>query len=228
MERKRKHFNKATVYGSLLQAPDLKYTPNGKGYLSLQLQCPNDLHGNVRVYGKLWGDNLEPLLQQMTPGNKIRMEGVLQQYEREDDQKIITNFNFFSWRPCVKKEEGELRAVFVLVVEVNEVAAVSSVEGGPIDEWELLVMFEQEATDKRQARSELLLLHAEKSIFGSIDPENLQGALVQISGVLEQPEDYFGNTTKATRPMIKEMKVVSALIQEKGAAGMEGGAEVPF
>lgn len=228
MERKRRHFNKATVYGSLLQAPDLKYTPNGKEYLSFQLQCPNDLHGNVRVYGKLWGDHLGSVAQQMRPGEKIRMEGVLQQYEREEEKKIITNFNFFSWRPCAKKEEGELRAVFVLVVEVDQVEAVSSVEGGPIDEWELLVMFEQEATDKRSARSEPLLLHAERSVFGSIDPESLSGQMVQISGVLEQPEDYFGNNTKPTRPMIKEIKVVSATLQEKVPGGMEEDGGVPF
>lgn len=55
-ERKRRHFNKATVYGSLLKTPELKETEEtGKKYASFQIQCANDLHGNVRVYGKIWG-----------------------------------------------------------------------------------------------------------------------------------------------------------------------------
>lgn len=227
MERKRRHFNKATVFGSLLKKPELLTTEqSGKEYASFQVQCPNDLHGNVRTYGKIWGEKAAAFCGAVKAGEKLRLEGVLQQYTNDQEQ-LVTNFVFFNWSPCTQKQAKELRAVFILVGEVTGVSEASSdEEGRHRDQWEVELLFEQEETEERQARSETFLFLAEKA--GSLGiSEELIGKTVQISGALEQPEDYFGNK-KPTRPMIKEIKVVSDFIQEKGAGGMEGDGEVPF
>lgn len=224
-ERKRRHFNKATVYGSLLKTPELKETEEtGKKYASFQIQCANDLHGNVRVYGKIWGDRAVSFVGAVKAGDKIRLEGVLQQY-KNDQEQLVTNFVFFNWEPCTEKQAKELRAVFIMVGEVTGLTEASSdEEGRHSDQWEVEVLFEQEATEERQARSETFLFRMEK---GEGQAPELIGETVQLAGVLEQPADYFGNT-KPTRPMIKEIRAVSAFIQEKGDRGMEGDGEVPF
>lgn len=225
MAERRKHFNRATVYGSLLKTPEILYTQAGKEYCSFLLQCPNDLHGNVRVYGKIWGDRATQFVGEAKAGTKLRLEGVLQQYQNEEDQ-TITNFVFFNWRPCTEKESRELRAVFILVGRVESVDPAAGEEGADPVHWEVALGFEQEATEERQARAETYFFRAEK--LGALGiSEALEEKTVQLSGVLEQPEDYFGNK-QPTRPMIKELKIVSEELERKGTAKVEGDDEVPF
>lgn len=221
-EKKRKHFNKAIVFGSVLATPEIKYNQNGKPFTSFQLQCPNDLHGNVRPYGKIWGDRAENFVEEISAGDKIRLDGNLQQYTKtseEGPEEVMSNFTFFSWRPCTEKEAKELRAVFVLV---GEVVAIDTVKEEETEYLAVSVSIYREPTEDREEREEIYLLYAE---LGKGIPVLLPGVTVNISGVMEQAENYFGQGGKM-RPVIKELKVIPAMVQQR--AGHDMDDEVPF
>lgn len=217
----RKHFNKGVVFGSLLKPAATKTTTGGTDYLSVQLQAANDLHGNIRVWGKLWGTAaIEEFKSAVKPGMKVRMEGFLQQYV--GNEGLVTNFNFFAWRRCPEKDLLDLRAVFVIVAKAT--AAVPA-QGDRPDELLVALELLLQSETKGRVEKETFTFYADPKLLG--DGSDLVGKTVSLSGVMQQSEDYFGNFGP-TRPMIKEIKVVDEFVKEKGEPKPGADDEVPF
>ncbi|NOZ67979.1 MAG: transposase [Deferribacteres bacterium] len=84
------HFNKGVVFGKLAGL-ERKKSEGGKPYIQIYLECPNDLHGDAKVYGRMWGeDRVNAFMAglnrdgKLLMGTGLRLEGFFSQYDAED------------------------------------------------------------------------------------------------------------------------------------------------
>ena len=179
-----KHFNKGTVWGTLLQLT-CKTTSGNTPYLMLKIKCPDTI-----VYGKLWGgvDVTGPIISHhsQNPGTLYKFIGFLSQYKKK--KTLFSNFNFFKWE--LAEPTAAARAAFVLVGDVI------SVNG---DELKLYL----ERNGGKQTE-EFTLYATETALLGEIAP----GQMVKVKGFVRRLEDEYGDTDGEIRPQIKEVKAL--------------------
>ncbi|MDO8282715.1 MAG: hypothetical protein Q7U10_08885 [Thermodesulfovibrionia bacterium] len=198
-----KHFNKGIAWGKL---EGLRRTTSDsvdkKPYLKIYLHCHNALHGNVKVYGRIWGADriaeAEKLLmdedKQLKKGMGLRLEGFFNQYDKkvEDEITRLSNFTFFQIAPY---DGTEYRAVFILtgVIEI----ILRDLEEGSI----------RLSLDRQGNQPEEFLLYTD-------DQKELKGLeagqTVQIKGMMAEQgeEDYFGASSGIFRAYAKEIKIL--------------------
>lgn len=196
-----KHFNAGFVWGRIaklkLDRSDVKGTP----YLSIELDCPNELFGNVRAYGRLWGaEKIDALIDfhKGHPGAALKLQGFFSQYDKDEDTRY-SNYTFFSWQPV---EGKEFRATFVLTGEVT------GTENMPDGDGLIHLYLVREGKGSYEDAKEVF------QVF-TLDIKKLEGlgdgALVQVKGVLryKEAEDYFGAAPSGpVRPYVMEIKVL--------------------
>jgi len=205
-----KHFNKGVVFGRLAGL-ERKRSENGKPYIQIYLECPNDLHGDAKVYGRMWGeDRIDGFMAglnkdgKLMMGTPLRLEGFFSQYDAEDGRRL-NNYTFFSWKTYEKDEE--YRATFILRGRVQDVYENEDGEG-------VIHLHLSRPGTNDQTVEEDFILYAENRQ----DIHGLQeGQEVDIKGLIAEKgeEDYFGETSGIFRPYIKVLKVV-----EKEAEGV--------
>lgn len=193
-----KHFNSGNVWGRVASV-EKQYSHSGTPYLAIQVECPNSLYGNVKAYGRLWGEEKISAFfdyHKEHPGSAYRFRGFFSQYDKEEGVRY-SNYTFFSWEVFTG---GEFRAVFILT---GEVTAVETING----EGKLSLHLVREGQGDYRDVAENFEVYAANPQDAAGIPE---GALVQVKGVMsyKEPEDYFGGSPHGpVRPYVKELKV---------------------
>lgn len=198
-----KHFNKGVVFGRL---SDLKEktadSENKTRYLQLNLECPNELHGDTKIYGRLWGDdridNLLKTLNQngkLMKGTALRLEGFFGQYDGEDNRRL-NNYTFFKWKLI---NSAEYRAAFILTGEIHDVYAKDG------ECCVHLHIIRSGANSKEIEEDFVLFTEDEGDVAGF-----KKGETVHLKGVISEKgrEDYFGGTSGSFKAYIKEIKIL--------------------
>lgn len=193
-----KHFNSGNVWGRVASV-ERKYSQSGTLYLAIQVECPNSLYGNVKTYGRLWGEekiNAFFDYHKSHPGAAYRFRGFFSQYDKDEGRRY-SNYTFFSWEVF---DGGEFRAVFILT---GEVTTIEQKDG----EGKLYLHLTREGTgDYRDMREDFIVYTPNAQDVAGVS----EGDTVQVKGVLsyKEPEDYFGGSPSGpVKPYVKTMKV---------------------
>src|SRR5512139_2188767 len=112
-----KHYNNGNVWGRVSAVKREHSQERRTPYLAITVECPNEMFGNLRTYGRLWGeDKINAFIDyhKSHPGQVYRFQGFFSQYEK--DGARYSNYTFFNWQSADVKE---FRAAFVLVGEVT-------------------------------------------------------------------------------------------------------------
>lgn len=194
-----KHFNAGFVWGRVAKAKK-EFSHSGTPYLTIEAECPNEIFGNIRTYGRLWGeDKIDAFLDyhKKHPGAAYKFQGFFSQYDKDEGTRY-SNYTFFAWQPV---EGKEFRATFVLT------GAVTGAEKTPDNDGKLYLSLTREGSgDYKDINEDFEVYTFEPQ---KIDGLN-EGDLVQIKGVLryKEAEDYFGaSSSGSVRPYVMEMKV---------------------
>lgn len=199
-EKELKHYNAGHVWGRIAGIVD-KYSGEGTPYLAITVECPNDMFGNVKTYGRLWGQEKIDRFQadiKANPGAMWKLQGFFSQYDKGADR--LSNYTFFTWQIATAKE---LRAAFVLVGEV--VRTEKADEGGLI-----YLFISREGSGQYEGKSidedfQVYMLNAQE--VDGLHPESI----IKVKGVLRyrEAEDYFGDLPEGkVRPYVMDMKVL--------------------
>lgn len=197
-----KHFNKGVVFGRLSDLV-IKTSENNKKYMQLHLECPNDLHGDTRVYGRLWGDDrVEQLLGalkkdgKLMKGTGLRLEGFFSQYDGEDGQRL-NNFTFFKWKPFTG---AEYRAAFILTGQIEDAYETEEGEGA------IHLHIVRKGANEQDVEEDFLVFTEDKDDILELQ----QGQIVHLKGLISEKgeEDYFGSTSGIFKAYVKEIKVL--------------------
>lgn len=111
------HFNAGNVWGSVIDT-QAHVSKNGKPVMVITLDC-SGAHGNVRTFGRLWGEErIRSLTRHLetNPGANIRLRGFFSMYLEREQHNRLYNFTFFKWQP---NEAPVFRAAFVLRGEIT-------------------------------------------------------------------------------------------------------------
>lgn len=191
------HFNLGNVWGSVSEITKKK-TISGKPYLQIEIECPNELYGNVKTYGRLYGEQKVGAFidfHKSHPGQAYRFKGFFSQYDKEEGKRY-SNYTFFSWQPI---ETREFRAAFVLTGEVTAIAT----EG---EEGKICMHLLRKGQGSYQDIEEDFEVYTinKQEVAGIQD-----GQVIQAKGMLraKEPEDCFGMPSGKIRPYVMEMRL---------------------
>lgn len=193
-----KHFNSGNVWGRVASV-EKQYSQGGTPYLAIQVECPNSLYGNVKTYGRLWGEekiNAFFDYHKAHPGAAYRFRGFFSQYDKEEGVRY-SNYTFFSWEVF---DGGEFRAAFILT---GEVTAAETRDGEGV--LGLYLVREGSGDYKDVAENFIVYAPNAQDIAGIAEGDTLQ-----VKGVMsyKEPEDYFGGSPQGpVRPYVKTLKV---------------------
>ncbi len=196
-----KHFNKGVIFGRLVGV-EKKTSEGGRKYLQLQFECPNMVHGDAKVFGRMWGEErIEPFLKELKDergvlmmGAKLKMEGFYNQYD--GDGQRLSSYTLYKW---AFYEGNEFRATFILRGVVEDVYENDEGEG-------VLHLHLSRPGNNEQTVEEDFLLYAEDpQILAGVSP----GQTVHVKGVIAEQgeEDYFGETSGVFKPYIKVIEI---------------------
>lgn len=185
-------FNGGNVWGrvvSVKRERSKKKSP----YLAVLVDCSGP-RGNVRVYGRLWGeDRIESFLSQFKADASalVRFRGFFGQYKKGDD--VLSNYTFFNWEPSAGQEP---RAAFVLS---------GSVVDFDVFEGLLRVRVIRPAKNGYPEVDEVFEVFAPGF-------ECEAGQRVEVKGCLQQGEgeDDFGVATGPVRPVVSVLRDLTA------------------
>lgn len=198
-----KHFNSGHVWGRVSKVTEDKADGTGTPYLSIELECPNEMFGNIKTYGRLWASKTDRskvdaflAFHKEHLGAAYHFQGFFSQYDKDEDKRY-SNYTFFSWQEVTGKE---FRAAFILT---GEVTATETTADGDGKIYLHLVREGQGSHSDVEEDFEVYILNPQE-LAGIED-----GALLQVKGVLryKEAEDYFGGTAGGPlRPYVMEMK----------------------
>lgn len=195
-----KHFNAGHVWGRVSKVKEER-SNSGTPYLSIELECPNEMFGNVKTYGRLWGqEKIEAFMafHKQHPGSAYHFQGFFSQFDK-DEGKRYSNYTFFSWQQI---EGKEFRAAFVLTGEVNATETTADGDG------KLSLHLVREGQGSYKDIEEDFEVYALNAQQVTSLPD---WTMVQVKGVLryKEAEDYFGGTSSGpVRPYVMELKVI--------------------
>lgn len=176
---------------------------NHKKYLQIQLECPNTLHGDIKVYGRLWGDDrIEELLRtlnqdgKLMKGTALRLEGFFGQYDGEDDRRL-NNYTFFKWHLF---EGAEYRAVFILTGKIEDIHETEDDEGC------VHLHIARQGVNEQTVEEDFLLFAEDKAEIADLR----DGQTIQAKGLIAEKgeEDYFGGSSGIFKAYVKEVKIL--------------------
>lgn len=192
-----KHFNLGNVWGRVASV-EKKISQGKTPYLAVQVECPNSLYGNVKTYGRLWGeDKINAFFDyhKSHPGSAYRFRGFFSQYDKEEGRRY-SNYTFYSWEVFTG---GEFRAAFILV---GEVTAIETKDEEPKLSLHLIREGQGDHRDVEED-FEVYCLNAQEAAGIS------EGDIVHVKGVMryKESEDYFGGSPQGhVKPYVMEIK----------------------
>ncbi|MBC8412051.1 hypothetical protein H8E50_00085 [bacterium] len=193
---KKDHRNIAVVFGRLVEFEE-KTSVGKKKYLQVQIECPNDIHGNVKIYGRIWHKpKIDSLLAELKnrgelwKGITLRFDGFMEQYSKEG--QIKTNFTFYHWRPY---KGDELRAAFTLRGEVKQVMPISD------GDHEVLLYINRPAGGDYMQEEELVLFSEDDAGIAPLTTVKIKGVIAH-----QGEEDYFGESSGVFKPYILKVE----------------------
>ena len=201
-----KHYNSGHVWGRVVNAEEKSgkvregnKRKTGTPYLSLEIQCPNDVYGDITTFGRIWGrkkiDEFLALYRRDTAA-AYHLQGFFSQYTRE--AKVLSNYTVFKFSTSA---QSDFRAAFILVGEVLSTGCEE--EMGVIN---LHVLREgSEGYEDMEEEFKVYTLNAQE-VHGLN-----QGDALKVKGVLRYPEelDHYGDNTGGTvRPYVMEMQTI--------------------
>lgn len=190
-----KHFNRAFVWGTLIKAEN-KETENNKPYLDVELDCESSSYGRVKAFARVWGKNIVASAQKFKKGDKIKLTGVVDQYDGRNGRK--TNFQIYKvdpWDPQKDKHTHQ-RATFILAGDVIEFK-----DGEDEGILKLKIRIETEGQPTKEKEFHLSVPADVCSELTAPEP----GTTVKVKGRIQQDEDDCGDVTKWARPVISEI-----------------------
>ncbi len=190
-----KHFNLGNVWGRVASCKKEKSTRDTV-YLQIQVECPNELFGNVKTYGRIWGkDKVEAFLDfhKKHPGQAYRFKGFFSQYDKEEGQRY-SNFTFTNWQPI---DGSEFRAAFILTGEITSLS--TEAPEGKI----CLHLIREGQGDYRDIEEDFEVYTLNEQEIAGLQ----EGQVVQVKGLMRarEPEDYFGCPSGKIKPYLKEI-----------------------
>lgn len=204
-----KHFNRAHVWGEVREFTKKTTEKGGKPFIEVVMDCRYPAYGNVRAFGRLWGEKgYKAWMDAVRPGSLVKLTGGMSQYG--EPGAVKTNFNFYSFEPWDPEKDNHKhrRAVFILLGEVVDYEDLVEAK------LTLKLRNEEEGREAKEALFELIVGPGAENKDGVVlEP----GALVRVKGHLLQEEDEFGDIVKPCRPVVVEVQAT------KG-----GQVEVPF
>lgn len=192
-----KHFNLGNCWGKIASVKAEKSKNEGTPYLSITLECPNSLFGNIKTYGRLWGQvKIDAFMDYFKkhPGSAYRFQGFFSQYDKNGER--YSNYTFFSWQPF---EGTEFRAAFILKGTVSA-----------IEDDKIFLHLDREGSGDYADISEDFEVYV---LDMSHLPNIKAGDLIQAKGAIryKESEDYFGGSPQGpVRPYAMEIKQVEA------------------
>lgn len=192
-----KHFNLGNCWGKIASVKLEKSEGKGTPYLSITLEVSNPMFGNIKTYGRLWGQvKIDAFMDYFKnhPGSAYRFQGFFSQYTKNVER--YSNYTFFSWQPFIGTE---FRTAFILR------GSVTAIEGDKI-----FLHIEREGKGEYEDISEDFEVYA-------LDMSHLSnvkaGDLIQVKGCIryKESEDYFGGSPQGpVRPYCMEIKLAEA------------------
>ena len=217
------HFNKGIVWGKVVSATedemhDKNFPDDPEKKIvccNLQLSCINDF-GKVNIFGKIMQEApAKRFLAEANAGKTLRLEGVFSQY-KDRTGAMKSNYNFFEWDPCPKKDLTDLRAVFILVGRVDDIRY--NLDGAPL----IVLTTETHKATKTYKNTFSLAIDEGR------EREFTPGEVFRVKGALRGTEDQFGDTT-AIRPLILEFGPANSIPQGVPVPpAAEGEGKTPF
>lgn len=205
-----KHFNMANVWGRPIGEMKRERSTGKKEYLIIQIECPNELYGNIRAYGRLWGtDKIAAFLDHFkkNPGSAYRFRGMFSQYDKEEEVRL-SNFTLYGWEAI---SGNEFRASFLLTGIVTATQTLEHENEGVI----FLHLFRQGQGSFQDIEEDFILY-----TLNAQDVAGLQeGDTIKVKGLLraKEPEDYFGEKNGTIKAYI--MSEINILKMQDEPAG---------
>lgn len=208
-----KFYNGATIWGKLDKF-SRETTQGGKAYIEIFVHCQHAQYGNVRILGRIWGqdavdefdDNVE--IGKIKKGSDLRLEGNIQQYSGRNEA-IKTSFNFYRCEPIPLKE---YKAAFRLVGEVVSFGYGAGAKTvGAEDFQPLRVRIIQEQKEDFEPKEEVFEVYVPNVVMLEIPGSPMPGQAVRLKGYIENPEDEFGDTSGVQRPIVKVLEVLDGM-----------------
>lgn len=193
-----KSFNLGNVWGRVAGVQKKK-TDNEQEYLRIQVECANELYGNVKAFGRLWGkEKIEAFIDHFKkhPGATYRFKGFFSQYDDREGRRL-SNFTFFDWMPF---EGTEFRASFVLS------GTIMDTHQDEESEVTISIHLSREGKDGYKDTEEEFKVYA----FTASEASGVKaGDFIQVKGLLRarEPEDYFGMPSGAIKAYAMEIRI---------------------
>jgi hypothetical protein len=194
-----KHFNRGFVWGRVVSLKK-EYSRGGTPYLAIQVECPNEMHGDIKTYGRLWNEEkINAFLdyQKAHPGQAYRFQGYFSQYDKDEGLRY-SNYTFISWVPVDHKE---FRATFILL---GEITATEAKDG----EGKLYIHLLREGGEGyKDIEEDFEVYFPNTQDISGIE----EGSLIKVKGLLmrREPEDYFGDSSSSpVKAYVKEHKII--------------------
>lgn len=213
-----KFYNGATIWGKLDKF-SRETTQGGKAYIEIFVHCQHAQYGNVRILGRIWGqdavdefdDNVE--IGKIKKGSDLRLEGNIQQYNGRNEA-IKTSFNFYRCEPIPLKE---YKAAFRLVGEVvsfgsdagDKTIGDNPSTGSGCSVMPLRVRVIQKQKEDFEPKEEVFEVYVPNVVMLEIPGSPLPGQAVRLKGYIENPEDEFGDASGVQRPIVKQLEILT-------------------
>lgn len=209
-KKKMKFYNGATIWGKLDKF-SRETTATGKVYIEIFLHCQHMQYGNVRILGRIWGQNaVDKFISNISTGkikkgSDLRLEGNLQQYSGRNEA-IKTSFNFYRCEPMPLKE---YKAAFRLVGEVVSFGSDAGAKTVGADDFQpLRVRVIQEQKEDFEPKEEIFEVYVPNVVLLEISGSPMPGQAVRLKGYIENPEDEFGDSSGVQRPIVKALEIL--------------------
>lgn len=214
-----KFYNGATIWGKLDKF-SRETTQGGKPYIEIFLHCQHAQYGNVRILGRIWGqDAVDEFINNVSTGkvkkgSDLRLEGNIQQYNGRNEA-IKTSFNFYR---CEQIPLKEYKAAFRLVGEVVSFGVDAGAKtvgadpstGSGCNAIPLRVRVIQEQKEDFEPKEEIFEVSVPNVVLLEISGSPMPGQAVRLKGYIENPEDEFGDSSGVQRPIVKQLEILTA------------------
>lgn len=200
-------YNGATVWGKLDKFSK-ETTTTGKAYVEIFVLCQHAQYGNVRILGRIWGQdavnefNGNVAAGKIKKGVDLRLEGNIQQYSGKSEA-IKTTFNFYRCEPIPLQE---YKAAFRLTGEVVSF----STTGVKVDGFQpLRIRIIQEQKETFDPKEETFEVYVPSIVMLEITNDPKPGQAVKLKGYIENPIDEYGEAVGAQMPVVRKLEIFS-------------------
>lgn len=202
------------VWGRVTEVKELKSRKGQrKPYLFLTIDCGNERLGQVRTFGRIWGEKRIADFQSVYKAHSaeiIRFTGFFSQYDDEEGKRN-SNYTFLKWQPVKDKE---MKAAFVLKGLVHSKSSDSEI---------VRLSVVNEASGDYEETEEVfdIYIHPQTAFEGYNSFAGFEeieaGHYIEVSGYIrtKEPEDEFGMTSSDIKPYAMRIKKLNTASKEE-------------